>query len=77
MTDEIVAKKFDLSRAAVARIAKKNGAERVGKGAVDALTDLAERYIGEITKKAVGAAEHAGRKMIRETDVAFVTAGKE
>ena len=42
----------DLPKAAVVRLAKKAGAERVGEDAADALVAKAEAYIEEIAKKA-------------------------
>ncbi len=49
----------DLPIAAVVRIAKKNGAERVGSDAAAAL----------VTKEANRLAQHAGRKTIKAEDV--------
>lgn len=59
----------DLPIAAVVRIAKKNGAERVGSDAAAALVTKAEEYIGNLTKEANRLAQHAGRKTIKEEDV--------
>jgi histone H3/H4 len=59
----------DLPIAAVVRIAKKNGAERVGSDAAAALVDKAEEYIASLTKEANRLAQHAGRKTIKEEDV--------
>jgi histone H3/H4 len=59
----------DLPIAAVIRIAKKNGAERVGKDAAAALIVKAEAYIVNLTKEANLLAKHAGRKTIKEEDV--------
>jgi DNA-binding protein len=59
----------DLPIAAVVRIAKKNGAERVGSDAAAALVTKAEEYIGTLTKEANRLAQHAGRKTIKEEDV--------
>jgi len=55
--------------AAVVRIAKKNGAERVGSDAAEALVAKAEKYIAQLTKEANKLAEHAGRKTIKKEDV--------
>jgi len=55
--------------AAVVRIAKKNGAERVGSDAAEALVVKAEKYIAQLTKEANKLAEHAGRKTIKKEDV--------
>ncbi|HPY59475.1 MAG TPA: NFYB/HAP3 family transcription factor subunit [Methanospirillum sp.] len=59
----------DLPIAAVVRIAKKNGAERVGSDAAAALVSKAEDYIAELTREANRLAQHAGRKTIKEEDV--------
>lgn len=66
-------RKTFISKSAVTKIAKKNGAERIGKDAVVKLVEAAEKYIGELTKKAIAAAAHANRKSVRGDDVAFVT----
>jgi histone H3/H4 len=60
---------FDLPIAAVIRIAKKNGAERVGSDAAAALLAKTEIYIANLTKEASRLAQHAGRKTIKEEDV--------
>ena len=61
-----------ISAAAAARIAKKNGASKVGKEASIAMAKKAEEFLAVLTKKAVAAANHAGRKVIRVEDVNFV-----
>ena len=59
----------DLPIAAVVRIAKKHGAERVGSDAAQAIVDAAESYIANLTKEASKYALHAGRKTIKKEDV--------
>jgi Histones H3 and H4 len=59
----------DLPIAAVARIAKNNGAERVGSDASEALVKLAEDYLGKLVKESVKLAGHAGRKTLKEEDI--------
>ena len=59
----------ELPIAAVIRIAKVNGAERVGKDAADLLVKKAEAYIGELTKEANRLASHAGRKTLKAEDI--------
>jgi len=59
----------DLPIAAVIRIAKANGAERVGSDAAALLVKKAEEYIAELTKEADKLATHAGRKTIKAEDV--------
>ncbi|MFH0967272.1 MAG: histone [Methanobacteriota archaeon] len=63
----------DLPIAAVVRIAKMNGAERVGSDAAEALVTKAEEYIATLTKEANRLAQHAGRKTIKEEDVTMAT----
>jgi histone H3/H4 len=59
----------DLPIAAVVRIAKKNGAERVGRGGATALVKSAENYIAHLTQEANRLAMHAGRKTIKAEDI--------
>ena len=59
----------DLPIAAVIRIAKKNGAERVGVDAAAVLLAKTETYIANLAKEADRLARHAGRKTIKEEDV--------
>ncbi len=59
----------DLPIAALARIAKKNGAERVGHDAAEVLVSLTEDYLGRLSQEAYKLARHAGRKTIKEEDV--------
>ena len=59
----------DLPIAAVIRIAKKNGAQRVGADGAAALLRNAENYIANLTQEANRLAMHAGRKTIKEQDI--------
>jgi histone H3/H4 len=59
----------ELPLAAVARLAKKNGAERVGSDATLALVAKAEDYLACLVKESNKLAIHAGRKTIKEEDV--------
>ena len=59
----------DLPIAAVVRIAKANGAERVGSDAAAVLVEKAEEYIGSLAKEANKLALHAGRKTIKQEDI--------
>jgi histone H3/H4 len=59
----------DLPIAAVVRIAKKSGAERVGSDAAAAILEKTEEYIAKLTKESNKLAMHAGRKTIKEEDV--------
>ena len=66
----------DLPIAAVIRIAKKHGAERVGSDAAELLVIKAEEYIEKISKEAVRLAQHAGRKTIKAEDIAAISENK-
>lgn len=59
----------DLPIAAVARIAKNSGAERVGNDASTLLVQKTEEYIASLVKEAVKLASHAGRKTLKEEDI--------
>ncbi|NLV27149.1 MAG: histone [Methanomicrobiales archaeon] len=59
----------DLPIAAVIRLAKKNGAERVGHDAAEILVTRAEEFLGELVKEATKLANHAGRKTLKEEDI--------
>jgi histone H3/H4 len=59
----------ELPIAAVARIAKNNGAERIGSDAAKAIVTKTEKYIGKLVKEANKLAMHAGRKTIKEEDI--------
>ncbi len=59
----------ELPSAAVIRIAKAIGAERVGSDAVKVMVEKAEEYIGQLTKEATKLATHAGRKTLKEEDI--------
>ncbi|KQC10253.1 MAG: histone [Candidatus Cloacimonas sp. SDB] len=59
----------ELPIAAVVRIAKKSGAERVGSDAASALVVRTEDYIANLVKEANRLAMHAGRKTLKEEDI--------
>ena len=61
----------DLPIAAVVRIAKQSGAERVGSDGAAALVAKAEDYIAELVREANKFAVHAGRKTIKKEDIAL------
>ena len=63
------AKSCDLPSAAIIRIAKKCGAERVGRDAVSAIQKSTEAYLSKLVKAAVALATHAGRKTIGKEDI--------
>jgi histone H3/H4 len=59
----------DLPIAAVVRVAKNSGAERVGSDASEILVAKTEEYLGKLVKEAVKLAAHAGRKTLKEEDI--------
>ena len=59
----------ELSQAAVERIIKKAGADRVSTDATEALTLLMEEYGAFIAKEAKKMSDHAGRKTLRGSDI--------
>ena len=67
-----VEKTTELPKAAVVRIVKKAGAERVGDDAAEAILAAAEAYIAKISAEALAFANHAGRKTIKADDVKLV-----
>jgi len=54
------------------RIAKKAGAKRISKEALEELRDLTEEYGLEIAEKAVKITKHANRRTVMKQDVLFV-----
>ena len=66
----------DLPVAAVTRVAKNNGAERVGSDASALLVAKTEEYIGKLVKDAVKLANHAGRKTLKEEDIEMASKSK-
>jgi DNA-binding protein len=61
--------KRTLSLAAMEKLLKKCGAERVSEDAKAALVDVLEEQCEEIGSKAVKAAQHAGRKTVKAVDI--------
>lgn len=59
----------DLPIAAVTRVAKNAGAERVGADASEILVQKTEDFLGELVREAVKLANHAGRKTLKEEDI--------
>lgn len=58
-----------ISLSSIEKIIRNAGAERVSPSACEALRDILEEIAGEISKKAIKLAEHAGRKTVREEDI--------
>lgn len=65
-------KKNILSKAQIARVAKQNGAVKVGKDAVEVLVDHTEQYIAAVVSDAQKIAQHANRTIVRGDDIKFV-----
>ena len=59
----------DLPLAAMERILKKAGADRVGEDGKAALRDALEEYSRVIGEKAIRFAKHSGRKTVKDEDV--------
>jgi DNA-binding protein len=59
----------ELSQAAVERIIKKAGAERISTDATETLAVLMEEYGVFLAKEAKKMSDHAGRKTLRGSDI--------
>jgi len=59
----------DISLSSIRRIMKKAGIDRASKEAVEALRDIAEKYVLEISKLALQLAGHAKRKTVSKEDI--------
>jgi len=59
----------ELSNAALERIMRKAGAERVSATAVAELAEAMEEYGAKLSKEAAALAKHAGRKTIKKEDI--------
>ena len=59
----------DLPKAAVVRIAKNAGAERIGEDAAEALVMAVEEYAAKLAAKAAAIAKNAGRVTLKADDV--------
>jgi len=59
----------ELSNAAMERIMRKAGAERVSATAVAELAEAMEEYGTRLSKEAIELVRHAGRKTVKKEDV--------
>jgi histone H3/H4 len=59
----------ELSQAAVERIIKKAGAERVSADATETLAEIMEEHGAFLAKEAKKMSDHAGRKTLRGADI--------
>ena len=57
--------------AAMYRIMKKSGAERISDDAADELRKVLEEVAGRIARQAIDLSVHAGRKTIKAEDIKF------
>ena len=60
---------FILPLAAMERLLRKGGAERVSESAKEALREVLEEYSHQIAEKSVKFALHSGRKTIKAADI--------
>jgi|TARA_B100001245_G_C22520426_1_gene262322 histone H3/H4 len=60
---------YELGLAAIYRIIKKAGAQRIGDDAVEELQRSLEKTGIEISQKAIEYSNHAGRKTIKSSDI--------
>lgn len=63
----------ELGLAAMYRIMKKSGAERVSDDAADELRKVLEEAAERIARQAVELSVHAGRKTVKPEDIRFAT----
>ena len=54
------------------RIAKRAGAKRISKDAVEELRDVIEEYGIEIAERAIKISRHANRRTVMASDIRFV-----
>ncbi len=66
-------RKRDIPLAAMDRIMKKAGAERVSEGAKEELRDFLEEKAEEVSNAGIKLAQHAGRKTVKAEDINLAT----
>ena len=60
-----------LSLAAMEKILKNEGADRVSQDALVAMKDLMEEFGRKVARRSIKLAEHAGRKTVHKEDIRF------
>lgn len=64
-----MARKRNMPLAAMERIMKQAGAERVSEDSKEALRDVLEEFADELSSKAIKFAQHADRKTVKAEDI--------
>ena len=59
----------ELPKAAIVRLAKKAGAERIGDEAAEALLAATEEYVAKVALEAAENMKKAGRKTLKAEDI--------
>ncbi len=62
-------RQYILSAAAMEKLLKKAGAERVSEDAKDKLREVLDDYADSLAQKAIRLAKHAGRKTVKSADI--------
>ena len=60
-----------LSLAAMEKILRNEGADRVSQNALVAMKDLMEEFGRKVARRSIKLAEHAGRKTVQKEDIRF------
>ncbi len=63
----------ELPHAAIARVMKNAGAQRVSVDAVDFMIENLEEFGADISKRAFQIAQHSGRKTVMSKDIKLAT----
>ncbi|MFC1697378.1 histone family protein [Nanoarchaeota archaeon] len=64
-----------IPQAPIGRILVNSGAKRVSAEAIEAFVDVLEDIATDISKQALQAAKHAGRKTIHDSDIKIASKG--
>lgn len=66
---DFMVRKNNIPLAAMERIMKKVGAERVSEDSKEALRDVLEEFAEDLSEAAIKFAQHAGRKTVKAEDI--------